>query len=256
MSFPRSFLLALWLASTLMAAAAPANDPLAAASPAAPQPTQAATGTTPDRFRDYSPDQFRQLDSARQEIDPANFDEELLSAAIFQETNQRRADLKLLAFGFDATVRAAARKHSDQMAKGNYLSHDSTPDQPKNTTPYDRLVQAGLQPHMVAENIAFNFLLDYDPSKPFYARQEDDHTVYSYQPDGEPLRRHTYVSFAQAIVTQWMNSPPHRENLVNPDLRFLGVGCALRQEANSLDTIYADQDFFTPMPPPTSLQAH
>ena len=200
-----------------------------------------------DVFRNHSPAEFRKLEAAQQAIDPKNLLEPLLSAAIFHETNARRLEQKLPALSFHEKVRAASVLHAQEMAKHSTLSH-GTPWKTPGSTAHERLVAQGLQPRFSAENIAFNFVLQYESEKPFYTRQENGRTVFSYEPDGPPLPPHTYVSFAEAIVTQWMNSPGHRKNIVAPEAEFLGVGCALSRDPQGFDTIYADQDFFAPLP--------
>jgi len=200
-----------------------------------------------DVFRNHSPAEFRKLEAAQQAIDPKNLLEPLLSAAIFHETNARRLEQKLPALSFHEKVRAASVLHAQEMAKHSTLSHE-TPWKTPGSTAYERLVAQGLQPRFSAENIAFNFVLQYEAEKPFYTRQENGRTVFSYEPDGPPLPPHTYVSFAEAIVTQWMKSPGHRKNIVAPEAEFLGVGCALSRDPQGFDTIYADQDFFAPLP--------
>ena len=206
----------------------------------------AASAPAPDWLRGYTPTQFRQLDVARQSIDPADFDEPLLAAAIFQETNQQRANLQLPAFLPDERASVVARLHSQWMARHHALSHNETSNQGQPITPHDRLMRQGLRLHITAENIAYNFALDLVPGKPFYVRVENGRNVYSYQPGGPSLRAYTYDGFAQAIVTQWMHSPLHRANIVDSSLRFLGVGAAPAHRPNHQDTIYATQDFYTP----------
>ncbi len=206
---------------------------------------------SPDLFRGYTPAEFRQLSAAQQEIDPASLREELLSAAIFHETNKRRADEKLPVLAVDEKVRAASVQHAQAMAKHSTLSH-GTPWNSSSSTAYDRLVAQGLQPRFSAENIAFNFALRYESGKPFYTREESGRAIFSYEPEGAPLPRHTYASFAEAILSQWMKSPGHRKNIVAPEAEFLGVGCAVARDGNGFDTIYADQDFFAPLPAPPS----
>lgn len=199
----------------------------------------------PDWFRAYPPEQFRQLDTARQPIEPTNLREHLLAAAIFQETNQRRADLGLPAFLPDEKASAAARLHSGWMARTQTLSHEEPSVQGPPVTARERLVRQGIRPHATAENIAYNFRLDLLPGKPFYPRLENGRRVYSYRPGGVPLPARTYAGFARVIVSQWMRSPLHRAHIVNPDLRFLGVGTALARRPGHPETIYATQDFYT-----------
>ena len=44
------------------------------------------------------------------------------------------------------------------------------------------------------------------------------------------------------VITGWMMSPPHRENILNPEYTHLGVGLVLKG-----DTMYATQNFATPI---------
>ncbi len=208
-------------------------------------------------MRDYTPARFRQLTVSRGSIDPADFSEPLLAAAIFEETNQQRADLGLPAFSPDENASQAARLHATWMAGTHILAHDEPSARGTPVTPLDRLVRQGLRPHAAAENVAYNLLPDITPGKPFYTHLVNGHPVYSYQPDGPLLRARTYDDFARAIVAQWMHSPLHRANIVNPEYHFLGVGVALAHRRGHPDTIYGAQEFFTPhVPPPPSMIDH
>lgn len=221
-------LLTLLASAVLIAAAVPVNAAAA------------------DWMRGYTPARSRALEAAGEPIDPADFREPLLVAAIFQETNQRRADLKLPAFLPDEKASVAARLHARWMASTHALSHDEPSGQGTPITSFDRLVQQGLRPHLSAENIAYNLLPEITPGRLFYTRLVDGRQVYSYQSDGPALRVHTYEDFARAILAQWMHSPLHRAHIVDPELRCLGVGVALAHRRGHPDTIYGVQDFFTP----------
>jgi len=198
-------------------------------------------------YGDVTPAEFAKRDDVQQPIDPQNFNAKLLSATIFHRTNVVRVEHDLPALTCNAKAADAAQKHSEAMAKGDYLSH-GTPNQKKNLSPYERLLNEGLKPHFSAENIAFNFLLRYQSGKPFFTRDENGTTVYSYEPDGKAFQPHTYASFAADIVQQWMDSPPHRKNLLSAQPTQLGVGAALSPAANGFDEIYSDQDFYAPFP--------
>lgn len=193
-----------------------------------------------------APTQFFQPPVGKATIDPADFHEPLLAAAIFQETNRQRADLSLLPFSPDERASNAARLHARWMAGNHVLSHDEPAGQGPPTTASDRLMQQGLRPHATAENTAYNLLRDIAPGRPFYTRMESGQPVYSYRPGGAPLREHTYDDLARVLVAQWMHSPRHRAHIADPRLEFLGVGVALAHRRGRPDTIYGVQDFFTP----------
>ena len=190
--------------------------------------------------------QSRQPTAATERIDPDDFSESLLAEAIFQETNQQRARLGLPAFLPDEKVSKAARAHARWMANTHRLSHDEPTIEGTPLTPFERLVQQGLRPHLASENIAYNLLPDIVPGKLFYTRLVNDRPVYSYRSDGPAIQAHTYEGFARVVLAQWMHSPPHRAHLADPELRFLGIGVALAHRRKHPDTIYVAQDFFTP----------
>jgi uncharacterized protein YkwD len=83
-------------------------------------------------------------------------------------------------------LNTAAQAHAADMAKRNYFSHDGL----DGSTPSQRVTKAGYAWMMVAENIAAG-----------YETPED-------------------------TVRQWMESPPHRANILDPQLEDIGVGRA------------------------------
>lgn len=197
-----------------------------------------------------TPASFAGLKEAGQAIDPAEFNEELLSAAIFHESNRRRVENGLAALSYHAKVRKAALQHSRLMAKHGVLSH-ATPKSKKDIQPVERLRKMGLDPRYSAENIGFDFLVQYESGREFYLREGKDGAMqFSYEPQGPALPPHTYLSFAKLIVQEWLDSPEHRKNLLSPHPRFLGIGAALHQVEKNMDRIYATQNFFTPLEKP------
>ena len=81
---------------------------------------------------------------------------------------------------------AAAQHHTDLMVKHNQLTHQ-LPGEPKMG---DRISQAGYRAGASAENVA--------------------------QGQSSP----------EEVMSAWMNSPGHRDNLLNPEFQHLGVGHA------------------------------
>jgi uncharacterized protein YkwD len=86
----------------------------------------------------------------------------------------------------DETLRAVARAHSEDMGARRYFSHNSMDGR----TPFQRMMAAGYNASPMGENIAAG------------------------------------NGTAAATVTQWMNSPGHCQNIMNPGFRALGVGYA------------------------------
>ncbi|QEH33845.1 Cysteine-rich secretory protein family protein [Aquisphaera giovannonii] len=103
-------------------------------------------------------------------------------------TNQARVADGLQPLAPDASLADAAAIHSADMARLGRMSHD-LPGVPYGSLS-DRAAHVGYDYQSLGENIAYN------------------------QPD------------APSVVEAWLNSPPHRENMLSPDLTQIGVGVA------------------------------
>jgi uncharacterized protein YkwD len=104
--------------------------------------------------------------------------------------NDERSSNGLPPVAPNGDLRQAALSHSNEMISQSYFEHTS----PAGVTFMDRIEAAG------------------------YMRGARTWTV------GENLVWGTGpLSTPQALVTAWMNSPPHRENLLRPTFRELGV---------------------------------
>ena len=126
---------------------------------------------------------------------------------IFEMTNQARVAKGLAPLARDNELRNAARAFSNDMLVRRFFDHD-TPD----GLPFEKRL-ADQYRHWVSdmgENIWSGS--GYDPGK----TQE----------------------LAKEIVNDWLNSPEHRENLLDPGFTHLGVGVSARHH-----TILATQEF-------------
>ena len=132
------------------------------------------------------------------------------------------------------------------MAKTGDVSHEHAGN-PRNATLTKRLAGVGLNPRFAAENLAYTFAVQYRSGDRLYVRKENGERIMSYKPSGPALPPHTYVSFAKAVVDQWLTSPGHRENLLHRDPKFLGVGCRPGTDESGLPMIYCCQVFYAPM---------
>ncbi|MDQ1293473.1 MAG: hypothetical protein QG608_1354 [Actinomycetota bacterium] len=103
----------------------------------------------------------------------------------------------------DGLLAQVARAHSKDMAVNKFFDHNSQDGR----SPFDRMRAAGYSFSTAAENIA--------------AGQQT----------------------ASAVMESWMNSPGHRENILNCGLKELGVG--MWKQSGSPYGIYWTQDFGT-----------
>jgi uncharacterized protein YkwD len=122
--------------------------------------------------------------------------------AVVDLTNAERAKEKLAALNPNRLLFAAARKHSENMAKKGELNHELD-----GKGPADRINAEGYVWSRVGENIAFG----------------DD------------------LSPAGAVKI-WMNSPPHRANILTPEFQEIGIGLARTAKGE----VYYTQVFGTP----------
>lgn len=110
---------------------------------------------------------------------------------IIAATNAQRLHLGLPVLHEDERLDKAALGHSLDMLKRRKLAHESKLKGLE--TPAKRAAAAGVKWRRVAENVAF---------------------YKGYRPEGGQ------------VVDDWMHSPHHRANIVDGELRLIGVGTA------------------------------
>lgn len=105
---------------------------------------------------------------------------------VFELVNAERAANGLSALTYSDELDQVAQAHSEDMAANSYLSHTNL----DGLSPFDRMAAAGISYYTAAENIA--------------AGQRTP----------------------EAVMESWMNSEGHRANILNPDLKQIGIGVA------------------------------
>lgn len=119
---------------------------------------------------------------------------------LFELTNAARIQRGLSLLAWDEDTRTVARKHSVEMAENNYFSHTNL----AGLSPFERMQEGGVTFYLAGENLAYG----------------------------------QYSSiFAHEGL---MNSAGHRENILKPGFRYLGVGVAF----NSGNQPFFTADFF------------
>ena len=95
---------------------------------------------------------------------------------------------------------------------------------------------------------AFNYWAHNSPSgrDPWSFFQE---VGYKYIYAGENLARDFMNS--ESVVEAWMNSPSHRENLLNPNYKEIGLA-VVNGTLNGVETTLVVQSFGTPTPEPST----
>lgn len=194
-----------------------------------------------DLYQKLNYNNFREYPAFNDSINFSNINYPLLNAAIFFTTNEIRIKYGRLALRYHPALEACAQMHSTDMANNKYLSHYNQKVSEKKT-PNDRAVFHGITNPYLAENIAEEFGLQYSAGKEVYTPAKG---VFSYRPGGKPIKPHSYLSIAEALLSAWMHSPPHRKNILSKDALQLGCGSFLHinNNFNYMPSFKATQNF-------------
>jgi uncharacterized protein YkwD len=142
-----------------------------------------------------------------------------IETLIFNLTNEERKKEGLEVLELDERLKFAARQHSNDMLKKNYLSHNSTDEM--NKTPLQRIYNSGLPLLFIGENVAENV----GSAVPFLLKENPD-------------------SLAKLVMKGWMESPFHRKNILNSDFTHLGVGAVSQREMLKVTQNFTDESDF------------
>lgn len=124
--------------------------------------------------------------------------------------NQERQNRGLAPLSQHASLRTAARRHSQDMACSDHFSHTGT----DGSTLGSRLSSAGYSYTWAAENIAASSSQSFSPG---------------------------------AVVNMWMNSPGHEANILSGKAQHIGVGFRYAGDGNAGDfDAYYTADFGRP----------
>jgi len=107
----------------------------------------------------------------------------ITAAQLFQMTNDERSKFGLPVLTYNQKLATAAYNKGTDMFADQYWAHVA----PDGTTPWNFILGAGYDYHYAGENLAKDF------------------------------------SSANSIVKAWMNSPSHRDNVVNTNFREMGI---------------------------------
>jgi uncharacterized protein YkwD len=131
-----------------------------------------------------------------------------IEKAVHEETNRRREDHGLQELSYSDHLSAIAQKHSRDMAERDFFSHSN----PDGEEPIDRYRRFGHSDKSSGENIARTY----------------------------PSVLGTAKDAANAVVSDWMQSPGHRENILRDQFVEEGIGIYLASDG----AMFATQNFF------------
>jgi len=131
-----------------------------------------------------------------------------MERAVHDRINAERVSHGLVALGYDAILARTAGAHSDDMLRRGYFAHTNQ----DGCDPFCRISVEGYAWQNAGENI--------------------------YWMNGYEI---SVEETAALIVKSWMDSPGHRENILNPAFAEEGIGIAIQG-----NKIYATENFETP----------
>jgi uncharacterized protein YkwD len=142
-----------------------------------------------------------------------------LEQKIHQMINVQRQSNDREALVWDQALANVARAHSEDMAKRGYFKHVN----PEGLTPMKRAAAAGYTCNLMGENIYQNNL---------YSRviTEKKRTTYDWN---------SMDQIAATTSSGWMNSPDHKQNILDKGYTRTGIGVAVASD----DKVYITQMF-------------
>lgn len=135
-------------------------------------------------------------------------------------------------------VASVARGHSDWMASRQILSHKSTV--PGKASLGQRIKSAGVSFRTGSENIGMVHRYQID-NRRFRILDSGSCKFSTYE--GQPLPAHSYASLARHIVQLWMDSPGHRKNILDRNVRRTAVAVAFDPRAEYCGRYWVTQNF-------------
>lgn len=139
--------------------------------------------------------------------DHSLFTEALLTAVNFERCTAGKQPLHT-----QTALRKAAQIHSRNMAKTNTFNHISRAGNAR--TVKDRAKLANLHWRWIAENIALIPRYHFGDKIAF---QVIDRAAcrFANTSNGAEIPAHSYASLARTVITQWMASEAHRDNILS-----------------------------------------
>jgi uncharacterized protein YkwD len=192
-----------------------------------------------ENYYSYNLDNFRKAPVFNELINTQSPDVKILDAIIFYITNEVRNKHHLTFLEYHHLLEESALLHSGNMVEQKFFDHIN-PKSRKYKTPEDRARYVGIQNPFLAENIIESFVLDYKSGKPVFT---DGKGKFWYKIEDQPLAAHTYLSLAERMVSDWMDSPGHKANILAKKAIQLGCGTSFFGNKNGMPSVMGTQNF-------------
>lgn len=185
-------------------------------------------------FYKMSSADFLRLPEVNKSIDARNPNNALIDAALFHLTNDQRVIHRLSKFNYSYPLHKATIQHSEAMINQDFYNHEN-PNNPTYKKMIDRIFLNTREFREMAENIAQHDVLGGNDEKYCFdiPKYGQDFSFLDCSTK-RVIPMLTYYDLARSVVNGWMNSPHHRENILNPRLKFLA--CSGRISKNPFKT--------------------
>ncbi len=150
-----------------------------------------------------------------------------LNAVIFHLTNIERVKKNLELLKFHHNLYKSSILHSEKMIEHDFFNHINKIEK-KWSSPSDRILYFDNSYISLAENILENNILNYKGKSLVYRTEySDDGSIIYLDLNGEIISYSTYIELSERLLAQWMNSTPHRKNILNSSFNLMGCACAI-----------------------------
>jgi uncharacterized protein YkwD len=181
---------------------------------------------TTDYYTNFDWESIQKNPLVTQRIDLAKPNYALINALVFHATNAERKKKKLALFIHDQTLEDVAAAHSVDMHKRDFFDHTN----PSKKTFSDRIEKGDADFTTNGENIALQFIVDAKTGERL-SYQTDKNGNYTFYRKNKKIEVCTYLEFALKVVQMWMDSPPHKKNILEKSFTHLGCGTFVKPNA-------------------------
>ncbi len=164
----------------------------------------------------------------------------VFAEAVRQMVNLSRCQNNLPALKAAPRLIKAASLHSKSMAKTKNFSHTST--NPRLRTLKERAKKAEVKYRFLAENIALMARFQFTTGTAF-SIVDRANCQFKDPSTGQLIAAHSYASLASQVVTGWMNSPGHRQNILSTKVGKTGAALAFEGSNDTCGQYYMTQVF-------------
>jgi uncharacterized protein YkwD len=194
-----------------------------------------------DYYSNHTHLNFREEKLFKETLNLKDPDIRRMEAVLFFLTNEMRVKNRLLPLAYSKKLEKTAQMHAEDMVKEGFFSHIN-PHNGNKKTPDDRARLHGINNPSLAENIIEGFGIQYTSNKKVYTRGIG---LFSYQPMGELIKPHSYLSLGESLMKGWMNSKEHRKNILSREAVQLGCGISFYSNTgfNNMPSCKAVQNF-------------